>query len=351
MGLRLLLVRLLPIRLRSALVLGTAALTASASCAPRSVADAERRGDVGWLDAEGSGEAVAAMGRLADKDPRAVQVLDARASHDVNAYIAAWSGTLRGASWGAATLRTGLGSPARAEETASVMTRKDPHVVAFIPDLEAALVRLAGGKRITAVAAVLASAGPAADAALARRLEDSSTRGAICRGIGSPDASPSARRVLTRVPSSSRDDQSCVDAVLVTAAQDDTALDWLAANAEPGLLSVAGGRDAFPCARLSVVWAKALIARPTNEASALTVPLHNAIGRCAHAMDPVLAPALTQDPPVYDLIIAGVDPFGTQTQDLPKTCAALVPLAGRRGNVFSRERARAALLHGCVFAK
>jgi hypothetical protein len=322
-----------------------------ASCSPKTVAEAEKRGDVAWLDAEGSGEAVAALGRLADNDPRAVQVLDARATTDVNAYIAAWAATVRGATWGASMLRTGLGSPLRAEETASVMTRRDPHLVPFIPDLEGALVRLAASKHNTAIASVLASVGPEADAAITRRLADSSTRGSLCRGIGSPDASPSARRVLMRVPVSSRDDASCVEAVLLTASRDDAALDWLATNAEPGLLSAAGNHEAFPCARLATVWSKALASRVTEPGTGLTVPLHNAIARCGRAIDPVLAPALALDVPVYELIIAGLDPFGTEVQDLPQTCAALQPLHATKGNAFTRERARAAVLHGCVFAK
>jgi hypothetical protein len=327
------------------------ALALTLSCAPKTVGEAEKRGDVAWLDAEGSGEAIAALGRLADKDPRAVQVLDSRAATDVNAYIAAWAATLRGATWGAATLRTGLGSPTRAEETASVMTRQDPHLIPFIPDLEGALVRLAASKHNTAIAAVLASVGPEADAALTRRFADSSTRGSLCRGIGSPDASAAARRVLMRVPVASRDDESCVEAVLIAATRDDTALDWLASNAEPGLLSAAGSREAFPCARLSSVWAKALVTRVAEPGTGLTVPLHNAIARCPRALDPVLAPLLGQGLPVYELIIAGLDPFGTEVQDLPQTCAALQPLYVGRGSLFTKERARAAVLHGCVFAK
>ena len=321
------------------------------ACSPKTVADAERKGDVSWLDTEGSGEAVAALGRLADKDPRAVQVLDARAATDVNAYIAAWAATVRGASWGAATLRTGLGNPMRAEDTASVMARKDPHLVPFVADLEGALVRLAASQHNTAVAAVLASVGSDADAALTRRLADSSTRGALCRGIGAPDASASARRVLMRVPVASRDDESCVEAVLIGASRDDVALDWLASFAEPGLLSAAGTRDVFPCARLSAVWAKAFVARVAEAGSGLTVPLHSAIARCGRALDPVLAPALPSSLSVYELIVAGLDPFGTEVQDLPQTCAALQPLYGSKGSAFTRERARAAIVHGCVFAK
>jgi len=338
---------------KSGWVVGLFALTLGfgAGCGPKTVADAERRDDVAWLDAEGSGEAVAAIGRLADTDPKAVQVLDARASTDVNAYIAAWLATMRGATWGVAALRTGLGNPARAEETASVMTRRDPHLVPFVPDLEGALVRLAASKHNTAISAVLASVGPEADAALTRRLEDPSTRGALCRGIGSPDATPSARKILMKVPATSRDDESCVEAVLIAATKDDTALDWLASNAEPGLLSAAGAREVFPCARLTTVWAKAFVSRAAQAASGLTVPLHNAIARCGRGLDPVLAPALTQEPPVYELIIAALDPFGTETQDLPQTCAALQPIYGSKGNAFTRERSRAAIGHGCIFAK
>jgi len=322
-----------------------------AGCAPKTVGDAEQKGDVAWLEADGSGEAIAALGRLADKDPRAVQVIDARAGTDVNAYIAAWAATLRDAPWGVPTLRTGLGNPLRAEETASVMTRKDPHLAAFVPDLEGALVRLAASKRTTAIAAVLASVGPAADATLARRLEDSSTRGALCRGIGAPDASPSSRRVLMQVPATARDDESCIEAALITASQDDAARDWLASSAEPGLLGAAGAREAFPCARLVGVWAKAFVSRPGQAVSALTVPLHSAIARCGRALDPVLAPALTPAPSVYELIIGAMDPFATELQDLPLTCAALRPVYARKGNAFTRERSRAAVSHGCLFAK
>ena len=321
------------------------------ACAPKTVADAERHGDVAWLDAEGSGEAVAALGRLADADPRAVQVLDARAATDVNAYIAAWAATTRGAVWGTTLLRSGLGNPTHAEQTASVMTRKDPHIVPFITDLEGALVRLAASRHNTAVVAVLASAGSEADAALTRRLADSSTRGALCRGIGSPDASVSARRVLIAVPSASRDDESCVEAVLIGAAHEDGALEWLATKGEPGLLSAAGARDIMPCARLATVWTKAFAARAGQSSDGLTVPLHNAVARCGRALDPVLAPALTQEPPVYELIVAGLDPFATEIQDLPQTCAALKPIAATKGRAVIRERASAALSHGCVFAK
>ncbi len=318
------------------------ALALLSACSPRSVAEAERRGDVAWLDAEGSGEAVAALGRLADVDPRAAQVIDARAGTDVNAYIAAWTATRRGAGWGAATLRTGLGNPTRAEATASVMTRKDPHLIPFVPDLEGALVRLAASKHNTAISAVLASVGPAADAAITRRLADSSTRGALCRGIGSPDANASARLVLMHAPVSSRDDESCVEAVLIAALHDDAALDWLASSAEPGLLSAAGSREAFPCARLAAAWSKAFVARAQQPLGGLTVPLHSSVARCARALDPVLAPALTagavhlragprRDRPLWDRDARpAVDLRGAQA-DLSRKGERLYPRASARG--------------------
>ena len=77
-------------------------LAASFACKPKTVGDAERDGDIAWLDANGSQEAVAALGRLADNNPKAVDAINARAGRDVAAYVAAWNATVRGASWGMA---------------------------------------------------------------------------------------------------------------------------------------------------------------------------------------------------------------------------------------------------------
>jgi hypothetical protein len=327
------------------------ALAVLASCGPRTVLEAEKRGDIAWLTKEGSPEAVAALGRLGDSDSRAVQAVEARADADVNAFIAAWAATQRGSAWGPAAIRSGLANPARADVTASVMTRKDPHVDAFVPELASALQRLAASRDNTAIAGVLASAGAAGDPVVARRLEDGATRAAMCRGIGSPDSSDNARRVFMSVSVNGRDHESCVETALSLAKDDDAAMNWLAQNAEPGLLSAAGARQEFPCSRLSLVWTKALASRPGTSGTGLTVPLHHALARCGRALDPVLAAALTQQPSAYELIVAGIDPFGTETSDLPQTCAALKPHYASRGNAFTRERARAAVTHGCVFAK
>jgi hypothetical protein len=323
----------------------------SSSCAKRTVGDAERDGDIAWLDANGSQEAVAALGRLADKDPKAVDAINSRASRDVAAYVAAWNATVRGAAWGPPTLKTGLGDPSRAEEAASVLGRKDGHLVQFLPELESALVRLAAGRNNIALASVLASVGPTADLAIMRRLEDPTTRGPMCRGIGSPDASADARRILMRVTAKSRDDSSCVEAVLKLATENDAALEWLASSAEPGLLSAAGSHEEFPCARLKPLWATALATRSTTTQAALTVPLQSSVQRCATTLDPVLAEALANDPNAYTLVVSGVDPYGAETQDLKQTCATLRTTAGTKGNSLTRERAVEATTHACRFVK
>jgi hypothetical protein len=321
------------------------------SCKARTVGDAERAGDVTWLDANGSQEAVAALGRLADDNSKAVDAINARANRDVAAYVAAWNATARGAGWGPATLRTGLADPARAEDAASVMGRKDPHLVPFLPDLEAALVRLAAGHNNVALASVIASAGEAADGAVTRRLDDPTTRGAMCRGIGSPDSSQEADGVLLRVAASSRDNASCVEAVLKLAKEGDAALTWLATTGEPGLLSSAGSHEEFPCTRLKPLWAAVLATRPEATHSALSVPLLNAVHRCAAPLDPVLAEGLRHDSGTYGLIVSGIDPYGSETQDLKLTCAALRSSAGARGSSLTRERASEAMSHGCRSAR
>jgi hypothetical protein len=337
-------------RISAALTLAIAIASAGA-CKAKTVADAERDGDVAWLDANGSQEAVAALGRLADNNAKAVDAINSRVGHDVAAYVAAWNATVRGADWGGATLRAGLSDPARAEDAASVMGRRDPHLAPFVAPLEAALVRLAAGHNNVAIASVLASVGAAGDATVTRRLGDTTTRGAMCRGVASPDSSAEARKVLLTVSPSSRDDALCVDAVLKLAIEDDATLEWLAKTAEPGLLSAAGSHNDFPCARLKPLWATALASRPEATHTMLTVPLLSSVRRCAVILDPVLADGLSHDPLAYELIVSGVDPYGSETQDLKATCATLRATAGSRGGSITRGRALEAVRRGCQFAR
>src|SRR5205823_12588762 len=77
-----------------------------ASCKPTSVADAENKGNVEWLAENGSPEAVAALGRLADKDTKAANWMESHAGMDPGVYIAAWEATERGAAWGPSTLKS-----------------------------------------------------------------------------------------------------------------------------------------------------------------------------------------------------------------------------------------------------
>ena len=127
----------------SILALIAAVALVFAGCKPANVTEAEAKHDVDWLASNDSPEAVAALGRLADGDAKALQVLEKRASTDVNTYIAAWSAVTRIAAWGATFIRTALNDPTRAEMAASALPRRDPRLLPFANDRESAVVRLA----------------------------------------------------------------------------------------------------------------------------------------------------------------------------------------------------------------
>jgi hypothetical protein len=324
-----------------------AVLAALASCRPSTIAEAEARRNVRWLDENGTPDAIAAIGRLADtKDADAIAVLEARSSFDVQAFVAAWSAVVRGASWGAEAIRNGLADPKRADLAASAMGAGDPRLVAYLDDLEGALVRLSASPLNLNVSSTLASVGPPAHGAIVRRLFDASTRGAMCRGIASKRADPDARRALLSVPESARDAPWCVEGVVHLAADDDPTLAWLAVQAEPGLLGAAGSNPALPCPRLHVVWSKALGARAADTYSALTVPLGYAVKRCAAEMDGVLADAIVRLPTTRATVVEAIDPFGAYSGALRATCAALPAVAADgHDSAIVRERASDALNH------
>ena len=325
-------------------------LAASAACGPKTVGDAEAKHDIAWLETEASPQAMAALGRLADSDPKALAVLQKRSTLDVNAYIAAWEAVTRNAPWGTTFLRSALADPTRADIAATALPRRDPRLIPFVPDLEGAVVRLSAGHRGSVVAGVLASIGPAAHAHVQRRLIDAKTRGAMCDGIGLPEASGDAKSLVLSVPPEARDHASCVDMVLTMATTEDVVLDWLAVNAEPGLITAAA-KSQLPCARLTVIWAKGLVERPVNSHSALTVPLQLSLRRCSTALDPVIADLLTKAPLARGCIMQAVDPYSTELSDLRLTCRAL--RAGWVANESPRvrERAQDALAHGCSFVR
>ncbi len=323
------------------------ALFAAVACQPASVAEAERRGDVAWLDQNGTPGAVAALGRLADKSPQAVSALQARSAFDVEAYRAAWLGAVRGAPWGTAMVRAGLADPKRADVAASAMERHDAHLESFLGDLEAALVRLSATTQNVNVSVAIASAGALARAPIERRLEDPSTRAAMCRGLGSRDSDAEARSILLGAPEQARDSQACVDAVVRIAVDDDAALRWLAEQGEPGMLGAAGKDDTFPCARLHEAWTRALASRPKEAYAAMTVPLGYAVKRCPAEMDGVLADSIVHLPMTRVVVIDALDPFDHYGRSLHATCAALPLVAGGSDAARIKERATDALYHGC----
>jgi hypothetical protein len=311
------------------------------------VAEAEANADVKWLEATGTPDAVAALGRVADKNPKAVTALKARSQFDPHGFVAAWEATVRGAQWGPAMLREGLADPARAESAAGAMAKADAHLVPFAADLEQALVRLSASMQNFAIASTLASIGPPARTSVERRLNDASSRGAMCRGIASKDASADARKALREVPESSRDNPFCVDATVRVASEADDALTWLATRGEPGLLGAAGKSEVLACPRLHTLWSRALAERPPDTHAALTVPLGHAIQRCTVEMDGVLADALARMPATHALVVNAIDPYEAYGKNLRATCAALFAVSTGRDPLIVRERASDTLARGC----
>jgi hypothetical protein len=297
------------------------------------------------LEQAGTADAVAALGRLADKDESARAALDRRADTDINVFIAAWAAVLRNAPWGADFLRKGLADPARASLAAQAFPRRDTRVAPFTNDLDQAVVRLSSSLQGAVVASVLASIGPAAHASVEKRLIDPKTRGVMCEGIASPDASGDAKSTLLAVPVEARDNQACVNAVSSLAKTDDVVLGWVATGAEPGLLTVAGKGD-LPCPRLAEAWRRALTERPHETFPALSVPLSFALSRCSRDLDPVLAGLINQAPASRACIVQAIDPYGAGSSDLKETCKVL-PLAVRTGDGRTHDRANEILSHAC----
>jgi hypothetical protein len=311
------------------------------------VAEAEAKGDVAWLQKNDTPDSVVSLGRLADKDPAAIDALAARSAYDVKAFRAAWSGVLRDAPWASTFLHQALADPKRADRAASAIGKHDPHLVPFLADLEGALVRLSASTQNVNVSSTLASVGAPARAAVERRLVDASTRDAMCVGIASSAADTDARNALITVPERARDAPACVEAAVRAAADDESALTWLAERAEPGILGAAGKSDTLSCARLHVAWAKAFAARPPSAYPALTVPLGYAITRCATEIDGVLADAIVHVPAAHAVVVQAIDPFTRYGDGLHATCAALPMIATGSDTGIVRERASDALLHAC----
>jgi hypothetical protein len=326
---------------------GIVLLATTGGCRPSTVADAEREGDVAWLQRNDSPAAVAALGRLADTRGDAVAALKARSSFDVKAFRAAWDAVLRDAPWAFIMFHEAFADPKRADSAAMAMTKRDPHMSLFADDLESALVRLSATLQNTNVASALASIGPTVRPAVERRLIDASTRGAMCKGIASPGADDDARKALLSVPEVARDAPSCVAEAVRIAIDDEAALAWLAERAEPGILGAAGKSAEMPCGRLHVAWVKAFAARPATAYAALTVPLEYAVSRCAAQLDGVLADALAHLPAAHHTVVEAIDPFVSYGDGLRVTCVALQAVSKGPDSAVVRERASDVLTHVC----
>jgi hypothetical protein len=323
-------------------------LVALANCEPKTIPAAESRDDVAWLDRNGTPAAIAALGRLADNDAKARAALEGRSAYDVAVFEAAWSALLRGAPWGDAMLREALTDPKRADLAASGMRLGDPHLATFAEALERALVLLATSPRNVDVSAALVSIGPAARAAIDRRLLDAATRGPMCAGMTSIRSTPSAREALINARQEARDDPECVRAVVEVAARDTATLAWLAERAEPGMLVAASSAKAIPCPLLSVIWTRALGARRADTYHALTVPLAGALKRCTLDMDSVVASAILRMPTTRTFVVEAIDPWTDYGGLLPATCAALPLVAAGTDLAATRERAEDAVRHACA---
>lgn len=320
------------------------------ACKPSSVSEAEAKRDVDWLADNSSPEAIAALGRLADTDARALKVIEGQSVTEVNTYIAAWAAVTRDAPWGSSFIRTALNDPTRAEMAASALPRRNPRLFPFINDLEAAVLRLAAGRKSAVIAGVLASIGPLAHGAVERRLVDAKTRKAMCDGIALPEASGDARSLVLAVAPASRDDPSCVALIIDLAANEDAVLGWLAANAEPGLLT-ATAKSNLPCPRLAAVWQKALTTRPPEAHPALAVPLQLSVRRCNKDLDPILGDLLAKAPRARATILKAIDPFGGELGEMSETCKALRAGYANGEAPLIRERARDAVASGCKYTK
>lgn len=326
-------------------------IVALAACGPKTTQEAEAKRDVAWLAANPTGDSIAALGRLADTDERALTALEARADKDENVYIAAWTALTRGASWGSKVIKSGLQDPNRAEMAARALPRKDTRTTPFVADLENALVRLAAGRRGALIAGILASLGTAAHTSVERRLIDPKTRGLMCDGIGLPEASGDAKSTLLAVPIEARDNASCVRVVIDMAVTEDVVVNWIGAGAEPGLVGAAATNAALPCPRLALIWKKALAERPAEQHPALAVPLQRSVNRCAATLDPVIAEALTKAPRARPTIVSAIDPYGADLQLMRETCNALRSGVANGESPPIRERANDAVNRSCRFAR
>jgi hypothetical protein len=313
-------------------------------CTPTSVGDAEKKKNVGWLESNGSPEAIAALGRIADDDKAAQEALgnvskatEANAKTDAGAGgldvdLAIWGGVERNATWAIEMTKTLLADPARMDEMGSAMKRGTPPLAAFVNDLDGALSHGCG---ISCGAALASIDSPAAITAITKRLEDGKTRDATCFGVGAAESTKGARDVFMKEPATARDAVQCGPAAVAMATRDDAALAWLAQTAEPGLLR---GVSTMPCARQVPLWTKVLTSRDHVTFGALSRSLEDSVNKCPKELDATLAGALGTDADSQTLVLASLG--SSNARELKMTCAAAPAAAQRVTAILARANAR-----------
>ncbi len=313
-------------------------------CTPTSVGDAEKKKNVGWLESNGSPEAIAALGRIADDDKAAQEALANVSKSTANSAkvdggaggldvdLAIWGGVERNASWALEMTKTLLADPARMDEMASAMKRGAPQLGAFVNDLDAALSRGCG---ISCGGALGSIDSAAATAVVTKRLEDAKTRDPVCFGVGAAESTKSARDVFMKEPTTARDAVQCGPAAVAMATRDDAALAWLAQTAEPGLLR---GVGTMPCPRVVALWTKALTSRDHATYGALARSLEDSVNKCPKEIDATLAGALGTDADSQTLVLASLG--SSNARDLKMTCAAAPAAAQRVTAILARANAR-----------
>lgn len=293
-----------------------------AACAPASVAEAEARKDVAWLEAHPSRESYEALGRLADHDSHAAAVLSRRTGvRDV--YHAAWQGHLRGAAWGDNVLRTALSSPTEEPLAVAELPPGNPHLDPFALDLERS-VSLAKGEDAVAAAALLASMGQDAHPELLRLVDNPATRDAACQGLRAETTSEESRLVLTTAGSDARLTPSCKKTLLAHAVVDAKVVAWLGASGESEL--VASASATLECPRVAQMWESAF-SSPRTELTALEPALTASTMRCPDTLDPLLSRTLPATPRMRAMILHSLDTETTRADQLGATCKQLPRLS------------------------
>lgn len=318
------------------------------ACTPSNATEAEARKDVAWLSRDGSPGSVAALGRIADGDKKAQDVLETLSQQTESArtldggagaldvWLAVWNGVERNAAWAPEMLKRALADHDRMNDAASSIKRGSSQVGAFVVALDGAMkigcdVRCAG---------VLASTtGPIATNAISQRLQDDKTREAMCAGLGSAESSKDARLTFTRAAESSRNAPACTGAAAQMAKTDDDVLTWLGQGAEPGLLRAAAASDALPCVRIARIWSTAFVSRDHAAYGALALPLGAAVKRCPKELDVALAAAMGSDADAQTLAVSAIDTRDANARDLPHTCAALPNVARHAASPQTKARA------------